>query len=119
MLDGPPCILFPSTPQEDFFYDYFVVRSHKTHRHSILSPVYKQLTPMENLRFTIGQELIIVLPAIVTKSSRMATAAITFYKGLFWRVIAATFNDDVELDEKIKAHHELPRNGSTAQEYCV
>ncbi len=60
-----------------------------------------------------------MLPAIVTKTSRMATAAITLYKGLFWRVIAATFNDDVELDEKIKAHHELPRNGSTAQEYCI
>jgi hypothetical protein len=41
MLDGPPHILFPSTPQEDFFYDDFVVRSHKIHRHSILSPVYK------------------------------------------------------------------------------
>ncbi len=60
-----------------------------------------------------------MLPAIVTKTSRMATAAITLYKGLFQRVIASTFNDDVELDEKIKAHHELPRDGSTDQEYCV
>jgi hypothetical protein len=119
MLDGPPHILFLLTPQDNFFNNDCVVGYHKIHRHSILSPVYKQLTPMEITRLTVGQELIIVLPAIATKMTRMATAAITLYKGLFRRVIAATFNADVDLDEKIKGHHELPRNGSTAHEYCV
>ena len=64
-----------------------VVLHHSAHRSSVSQHVYKRLPPHEVVRLSLGDEIMVVFPAISSKLSKTAHPIIGHYRRAFSRVV--------------------------------
>jgi len=72
-------ILFGGAAAESILIDQDFVPGHSHHRTSVLQPVYKRLPPEDIVRLKAGDELIVVVPAITSKTEKGIANILQYY----------------------------------------
>jgi hypothetical protein len=67
-------ILFVGAVAESMLIDQDIVPGHSHHRTSVLQPVYKRLLPEDIVCLKAGNELLVVVPAITSKTQQLMSS---------------------------------------------
>ena len=72
---------------ESMLNDQYIAPRHSHHRMSVLQPLYKRLPPKDIVCFKAGDELIVVIPAITSKTDKGLVIILRHYVNVFQREI--------------------------------
>ncbi len=97
---------------------------HTAHRSSVMQHVYKRMPPSEIVRVSPGDQIIVVLPAITSKTLMMASSVIGYYRRGFSRVLDRTLRANIDsasrmalVDDAIRSRHIFLRSNAEFWEF--